>query len=167
MRSTISIAIAAPPRLVFDLARDVERWPALLTHYVSVTVLGREPDGAKIARMVALRTFVPVLGLSIPVAWRSRVWSEPDALRLRFVHRGGATNGMDVTWRLEPTDGGAGAHVEIEHDFRPRFTPWAPFIDRLFVRPIAGRTLRSFKAIAEAVATGEASDPPPAANPLT
>ena len=167
MRSTISIAIDAPPRLVFDLARDVERWPALLPHYVAVSVDASEPDGSRIARMVALRTFVPVLGLSIPVAWRSRVWSEPDELRLRFVHRGGATNGMDVTWRIEPTDAGAGTSVSIEHDFRPRFAPWAPFIDRLFVRPIAGRTLRTFKAIAEAIAAGEASDRAPAANHLT
>jgi hypothetical protein len=58
---------------------------------------------------------------------------------------------MAVTWRIEPT--ADGCHVEIEHDFRPRIRPWAPIVDRLFIRPIAGRTLRTFKAIAEAVAT--------------
>jgi hypothetical protein len=42
--------------------------------------------------------------------------------------------------------------VTISHDFRaPR--PWAVAIDRLFTRPIAGQTLASFKAIAEAVAS--------------
>src|SRR3954465_2664657 len=102
-----------------------------------------------VARMVARRPLIPLLGLALPVAWRSRAWSEPESLRLRFVHRGGATNGMDVTWRIEPT--GEGSHVEIEHDFRPRLRPWAHVVDALFTRPISRRTLASFKAIAEAV----------------
>ena len=37
-------------------------------------------------------------------------------MRLRFVHIGGATGGMDVTWRIEPTD--TGSRVSIEHQFR-------------------------------------------------
>jgi nucleoside-diphosphate-sugar epimerase len=53
MISTIGISIRAPADLVFDLARDVERWPDLLPHYVSVRVDGREP-AAVVARFVAL-----------------------------------------------------------------------------------------------------------------
>src|SRR5262245_20226785 len=106
MLSTIAIAIEAPPRLVFDLARDIERWPALFPHYVRVDAQQRREDGALTARMVAIRSLIPVLGLGIPVAWRARTWSEADALRLRFVHLGGATKGMNVTWRIEPTETG-------------------------------------------------------------
>ena len=149
MRSTIGIEIAAPPDLVFRLARDVERWPRLLPHYVRVDVRGRDPDGSVIARMVARRSIVPVIGLSLPVAWRARAWSEPGLRRLRFEHLGGATAGMSVTWRIEPT--AAGCRVSIEHHFQPRIGPWAAIVDRLFVRPIAGQTLATFKAIAEAV----------------
>lgn len=148
MHSTVAVEVRAPATLVFELARDVERWPALLPHYVGATVLARHADGAVTARMIAVRAIVPVVGFGIPVAWRSRVWAADDPLRLRFVHLGGATNGMDVTWRLVPTD--AGCHVAIEHEFRPRIGIWAWFVDRLFVRPIARRTLASFKAIAEA-----------------
>lgn len=161
MRSTIAIEVAAPARLVFDLARDVERWPDLLPHYVSVRG-ARNEDGSVTARMVAMRAVVPAVGLGLPVAWRARTWSEVGALRLHFRHLGGATNGMDVTWRIEPTN--AGCRVEIEHDFRPRIRPWATLVDRLFVRPIAGRTLRAFKSIAEAVAR---SDGASGANPST
>ena len=153
MNTHISIDVEAPPELVFTLARDVERWPRLLPHYVSVTVLERRPDGSVVARLVARRPIAPVLGIGLPVAWRSRSWSEPDTCRLRFVHQGGATNGMDVTWRIEPL--GQGARVTIEHDFRPRFAPWAWFIDTFFTRPMAGRTLATFKAIAEAVEATE------------
>ena len=162
MKATIGIQIEAPPRLVFDLARDVERWPALLPHYVRVRVRERHPDGSRTADMVALRAVVPLLGLGIPVAWRARTWSEEPALQLRFRHLAGATRGMDVTWRIEPN--GAGCHVSIEHDFRPRFAPLALIVDRLFVRPIAGRTLATFKAIAEAVAEQRSK---PASTPKT
>ena len=150
MKSVISIHVAAPAEMVFALAHDVERWPRLLAHYEDVRILERRPDGSVVARMIARRPVFGLLGLGLPVAWRSRTWSEPQACRIRFVHQGGATNGMDVTWRIETT--GEGCLVTIEHDFRPRFAPWAPFIDRFFTRPIAGRTLTTFKAIAEAVA---------------
>ena len=155
MKSAISIDVAAPAEVVFALARDVERWPRLLAHYEDVRILERRPDGSVVARMIARRPVFGLLGLGLPVAWRSRTWSEPQACVIRFVHRGGATNGMDVTWRIVSTD--EGCRVTIEHDFQPRFAPWAPFIDRFFTRPIAGRTLATFKTIAEAVAgTGAA-----------
>jgi ribosome-associated toxin RatA of RatAB toxin-antitoxin module len=155
VRSTISIDVDAPASLVFRLARDVERWPQLLPHYVRVRPLERDGDGCLTAEMVAHRALVPILGLGLPVAWRSRTWSEPATLRLRFVHLGGATNGMEVTWRIEPS--GAGCRVSIDHDFRPRLPGWAAFIDRGFTRPIASRTLATFKSIAEALATDEST----------
>jgi hypothetical protein len=104
-----------------------------------------------VVAFVARRPLVPVLGLGLPVAWRSLTWADATACRLRFVHRGGATNGMDVTWRIEDTPSG-GCHVEIEHEFRPRVPGWAALIDGLFTRPIAGRTLATFRALAEALA---------------
>ena len=118
MKSAISIDVAAPPEVVFALARDVERWPRLLPHYEDVRILERRPDGSVVARMIARRPVFGLLGLGLPVAWRSRTWSERDTCRIRFVHQGGATNGMDVTWRIEAADGGC--QVTIEHDFRPR-----------------------------------------------
>lgn len=158
MRSTIGITIAAPADLVFQLARDIERWPRLLPHYLAVTALEREPGGAIVALMIARRPLVEAIGLGLPVAWRSRTWNEPATRRLRFVHRGGATNGMDVTWTIEPVGAdGRACRVEIEHDFRPRIPGWARFIDAVFTRPIAGRTLATFRDLAEAIA----DDPPP------
>ena len=158
MRSSIAIDIAAPPNLVFRLAQDVERWPDLLPHYVRVRIQARHADGARTAEMVAIRPLVRAIGFGVPVAWRARIWAEEEARRLRFRHLGGATRGMDVTWRIEPL--GNATHVTIEHDFAsaPRF--WAAMLDGLFVRPIAGRTLATFKSIAEAVATLGALDAP-------
>jgi ribosome-associated toxin RatA of RatAB toxin-antitoxin module len=170
VRSTIGIDVEASADLVFRLARDVERWPELLPQSVSArSQAPRGLDGRLIVRFVARRPLVPVVGLGLPVAWRAATWSEAEALRLRFVHRGGATGGMDVTWRI--ADAGEGrCRVEIEHEFRPRVPGWAWLIDRAFTRPIAGRTLATFRAIAEAVAgstSTDQSDPAAATNPST
>lgn len=164
MNSAIGIRVAAAPRAVFDLARDVSRWPALLPHYRRVTVHG-ERAGRIVAQMVAIR---PLAGpISIPVTWRAEAWSDdtdPNDLLLRFRHIRGVTRGMDVTWHIRSlghapagadTGAGAGASdVVIEHAFErrlplvgPRLFPW--IVDRLFTRPIASRTLARFKSLAE------------------
>jgi hypothetical protein len=109
-------------------------------------------DGAIVAEFVARRPLVGALGLGLPVVWRSRTWAEPAERRLRFVHRGGATDGMDVTWRIEPTT--IGTRVTIEHELALRFPLLASVVQRFFVRPIASRTLATFKALAEALADG-------------
>ncbi|HET7167856.1 MAG TPA: SRPBCC family protein [Candidatus Limnocylindrales bacterium] len=152
MRSDISVRIAAPPALVFALTRDVERWAVLLPHYGRSQVVTRGPDGRLVISFVARRPLIGVLGLGLPVAWRARTWNEPAERRLRFRHVAGVTRGMDVTWRIESTDDGSGSLVTIEHDFRPRLPGLAPFVDRWFTRPIAGRTLATFRALAEAIA---------------
>jgi len=148
MKSVISVEVAASSDLVFRLARDVERWPSLLPHYLSVRAERRTDGSAVLARFVAIRPLVSRLGLGVPVAWRAITWNDPDERHLRFRHVGGPTDGMEVTWRIEPI--ADGCRISIEHDFRPRIGPWASIVDRLFVRPIASRTLATFKSIAEA-----------------
>jgi ribosome-associated toxin RatA of RatAB toxin-antitoxin module len=168
VRSTIGIDIAASADLVFRLACDVERWPDLLPHYVAARRGGPpDADGRLLVGFVARRSLVPVLGLGLPVAWRALTWAEPLERRLRFVHRGGATGGMDVTWRITDLTGGR-CRVEIAHEFAPRVPGWAWLIDHVFIRPIAGRTLATFRSIAEAVAATSAageSEPASATNP--
>ena len=166
MHSIIAIEIEAPPGVVFDLARRVERWERLLPHYLRSRVLAKHADGRLLVAFIAVRPIVPAVGLGLPVAWRARTWNEPETLRLRFVHVAGPTAGMDVTWRIDPIM--TGCRVSIEHDFRPRLPGFAAIVDRWFTRPIAGRTLATFKALAEAVAQSQSgmseSDLVPMAN---
>lgn len=150
MHSSIGIDIGASAALVFRLAHEVERWERLLPHYQRSRVRERRADGSLIVDFVARRSLVPWLGLGLPVAWRSRTWSDAAAGRLRFVHVAGVTRGMDVTWRIETTS--TGCHVEISHDFAPRLPGLAWIVDRGFTRQVAGRTLATFKALAEALA---------------
>jgi aromatase len=160
MHSEIAIDVSAPPSVVFALARDVERWATLLPHYTRSVALDRRADGSIVADFIARRPLLAVLGIGLPVTWRSRTWNEPDRHRLRFVHIAGATRGMDVTWRIEPTGDGTACRVTIGHDFTPRLPWFARFVDRWFTRPIAGRTLATFKALAEAVASVQSESSP-------
>lgn len=170
MHSEIAIRIAAPPDLVFALAHDVERWADLLPHYTRSAAVERRPDGRLVAAFVARRPLIDVLGLGLPVTWRSKTWSEPATRCLRFVHVAGATRGMDVTWHIEPAAGegdGDGCTVTIEHEFEPRLPGFAAFVDRFFTRPIAGRTLATFKALAEAMQEARQSGDALPTNPPT
>ena len=160
MYTSISRRMDASPEVVFALARNIERWPELLPHYLRVTVRARAGDRA-LAQMVAVRRIGPV---PVPVTWRAVFWadgSDPADLRLRFRHVRGATRGMNVTWHIRPVPGDLGrSDVTIEHDFSrpvpllsalpvlgaalgPDLLPG--LVDRVFTRPIAGRTLGAFK----------------------
>jgi ribosome-associated toxin RatA of RatAB toxin-antitoxin module len=154
MRSSIGIDVRAPAPRVLELARDLANWPHLLPHYRSAR-LTPAADGRVLASLVAVRPLADSPRFGIPVAWRAEQWAEdadPTDLRLRFRHLRGVTSGMDVTWHIRPT--ADGCRVTIEHDFRrplpllgDRLLP--RIVDRYFTRPIAGRTLRRFKQLAE------------------
>jgi uncharacterized membrane protein len=165
VRSEIGIDIDAEPGLVYALAHDVARWSTLLPHYARSTAADRDARGRLLVRFVARRPLIPVLGLGLPVTWAARTWKDPTTHRLHFEHVAGATRGMRVTWRIDPRAGG-GTHVTIEHDFRPPIPGFARLVDRWFTRPIAGRTLATFKALAEAFATMQSASPS-TANPST
>jgi ribosome-associated toxin RatA of RatAB toxin-antitoxin module len=158
MHSEIGIDIDAPPAIVFALARDVERWATMLPHYLRSEAVAHDATGRPIVRFIARRSLIGIIGLALPVVWTSRTWSEPGDLRLRFQHVAGATRGMDVTWRIEPRGSADASRVTIAHDFRPPMPGFARFVDRWFTRPIAGRTLATFKALAEAVTAAAAAD---------
>ena len=147
MRSRLEIEIGAPPSLVYALVRDPERWPELLPHYARAHVVRLGSDGVRTIEFVARRPLLGWLGVGLPVAWRARTWSDQTALTVDFRHAGGATGGMQVTSRIEPATGGCRA--SIEHELQGE--AYARLLHRLFIRPIAGRTLATFKALAESL----------------
>jgi hypothetical protein len=106
-----------------------------------------------------VRPIAGFLGIGLPVVWTSVFVADPVARELHFRHLGGATAGMVVTWQVGDQQGGT--RVTLDHLFS-RAMPgggrlripgdWYPrLIDRFFVRPIAGRTLATFKALCEAL----------------
>jgi hypothetical protein len=146
MRTESTVTMAADLDSIVALAVDVERWPVILPHYRWVTLLGGSGD-RKTVEMAARRG-------RIPVRWRAIQEIErggPSPI-IRYRHTGGVTKGMDVAWTFAP--GRDAILVRIDHEFVP---PW-PLVggvvaDRVigphFVEAIAGKTLRTIKAIVE------------------
>ncbi len=147
MRLESVIHIAAPWERVFALAADIERWPERLPHYRWVRLLQRQ--GRRTAAEMAARRG------RIPVRWLALQEVRPEERRILFTHTGGPTRGMAVEWAFAPSS--AGVRVVIVH-FLPRRSPlsWIKeaIIGRLFIAPIAARTLRGMKALAEAGGAG-------------
>jgi hypothetical protein len=149
--------VAAPLAVIFELARDVERWPEHLPHYRFVRFTARDGHDGGIVEMSANRPFGPV---NWPTFWRSEMETVPlDGPRspaIRFRHIGGITTGMDVIWEFTPR--GAGTDVRIVHVWNGPPVPLVgsmasrTVIGPVFVHGIASRTLAGLAGAAERIA---------------
>lgn len=150
MHTETAARIDGPLDAVFAYAARVEDWPRLLPHYRGVRVL----EGSGSERILEMRARRG----PVPVWWWARQVVLPAERRIRYTHVRGVTRGMEVEWRLAPSDGGV--VVTIVHDLSLRWpvvgravADW--IIGPQFVGPISGATLRRIKWLVERAA------PPP------
>ncbi|MFI5245248.1 MAG: SRPBCC family protein [Gemmatimonadales bacterium] len=148
--------VRAPLHAVFEIVRDVERWPAHLAHYRFVRFRERASDGGGVVEMAANRPFG---SFSWPTWWLSEMQVDGVTAAtpsVRFRHIGGLTRGMEVEWRFEANDGGT--RVELVHAWNgPRWPVIGTFaatavIGPVFVHGIASRTLAGLARAAERAA---------------
>jgi ribosome-associated toxin RatA of RatAB toxin-antitoxin module len=144
MHSEISIWIDAPADRVFPLVSDLARWESALPHYRYVRIL-RQEGGITHAAMSARRG-------AIPVSWEAVQTTDPASRTIRFRHVRGVTRGMEVLWTLVEERGGTRARIDHDLELKwPLVGAWVAenVIAREFIQPIAAKTLRRFKTIAE------------------
>ncbi len=150
METTDRRLVKAPWRMMFDLAKKVEDWPAHLSHYRYVRFRERAIDGGGIVEMSADRPFGPV---GWPTWWLSEMSVDDGAPAIRFRHIAGITKGMDVEWTFRSVPGGT--EVTIVHVWDG---PPLPFIGipaatmvigPVFIHGIASRTLAGLAQAAE------------------
>jgi hypothetical protein len=166
MRTVDERLVQSPLGYIFDLARDVERWPELLAHYRYVRFRERDGHGGGLVDMSANRPFGAV---AWPTSWRSLMQvvdkrTDPGTFGLgegeggpaiRFRHVGGITTGMDVEWSFQRRTGGGETLVRIVHVWDG--PPWpvvgpiaaTGVIGPVFVHGIASRTLAGLAVVAE------------------
>lgn len=158
MRTVDERVVRAPPAAVFDIAADVERWPAHLSHYRFVRFRVRQGGGG-IVEMSANRPFG---AFNWPTWWVSlmEVQHRPDAApSIRFRHIEGITTGMEVEWSFAAVTGGT--RVTVLHLWNG--PSWAVIggiaaravIGPVFVHGIASRTLAGLALAAERSQTSE------------
>jgi ribosome-associated toxin RatA of RatAB toxin-antitoxin module len=149
MRTVDELLVRAPRDRVFELASDVERWPALLSHYRFVRFRSRNLARGGVVEMSAYRPF----GIfDWPTWWLSEMVVTDETVRFR--HIGGITTGMDVEWTFESRAQGA-TFVRIVHVWNGPPVPVigavaaVGVIGPVFVHGIASRTLAGLARIAE------------------
>ncbi len=155
MHTENTIYMRGPKSRIFQLAADIQNWPALLPHYTEVLVFDQSNDGTrKVVEMAATRNNFPVKGSQFPVRWQSVQICEPETGKIYFKHIGGVALGMWVVWTLEDDLWGRGTQVTISHDLTYPLTflnGWfaRDMVGTQFVHAIAGRTLAVIKSIVE------------------
>jgi ribosome-associated toxin RatA of RatAB toxin-antitoxin module len=158
MTTVDDLVTRASLQTIFDLAADVEHWPAHLEHYRYVRFLERRADGGGLVEMSANRPFGAI---HWPTYWTSMMSiARPGSASIpsiRFRHVRGVTTGMDVEWTFTPERGGT--HVRIVHVWNGPSWPLIGdiaargVIGPVFVHGIASRTLAGLARAAEASTT--------------
>lgn len=146
-----------PVRAMFDMVREVERWPTHLSHYRGVRMLERDAQGGGVVEMTADRPFGL---LRWPTWWRSIMEVDHARPAVRFRHVAGLTTGMEVEWAFaadrDGNDDEGGTHITLLHLWSgwkvPLLGPLAAItvIGPLFVHGIASRTIAGLVRAAEA-----------------
>jgi len=152
--------VHAPWRTIFDIARQVELWPAYLPHYRYVRFRERASDGGGLVEMSADRPFGSV---AWPTWWLSEMSVDEGAPAIRFRHVAGITKGMDVEWTFRAMRDLGGTMVRILHVWDGPPIPFlgipaaTMLIGPVFIHGIASRTLEGLGRTAERESAAPAS----------
>jgi len=103
------IAIAAPARAVYELAKDQERFPEFMPDVETVRVLERYPDRV-ISRW---KTLVE----EAPIEWTEEDRFDDGGLRIDYALLEGDLDTFQGAWTFEERDGLTHVLLTVEYDF--------------------------------------------------
>ena len=103
------IAIAAPARAVYELAKDQERFPEFMPDVETVKVLERHPDRV-ISRW---KTLVE----EAPIEWTEEDRFDDAGLRIDYALLEGDLDTFQGAWTFEERDGLTHVLLTVEYDF--------------------------------------------------
>ncbi|HKE37788.1 MAG TPA: SRPBCC family protein, partial [Candidatus Baltobacteraceae bacterium] len=92
-----SIAIAAPARVVYELAKEQERFPQFMPDVETVVILERHPDHI----ITRWKTLVE----EAPIEWTEEDRFNDEALRIDYKLLEGDLDKFEGAWTFEERDG--------------------------------------------------------------
>ncbi|MBV8489159.1 MAG: SRPBCC family protein [Candidatus Eremiobacteraeota bacterium] len=104
-----SIAIAAPARVVYELAKDQERFPQFMPDVETVVVLERHPDRV----LTRWKTLVE----EAPIEWTEEDVFNDDALRIDYQLLEGDLDKFEGAWTFEERNGVTHVMLGVDYDF--------------------------------------------------
>ncbi len=104
-----TIAIAAPARAVYELAKDQERFPQFMPDVETVSVLERHADHW----ITRWKTLVE----EAPIEWTEEDRFDDDALRIDYKLLEGDLDKFEGAWTFEERDGITHVLLGVDYDF--------------------------------------------------
>ena len=104
-----TIAIAAPARAVYELAKDQERFPQFMPDVETVTVLERHADHW----ITRWKTLVE----EAPIEWTEEDRFNDEALRIDYKLIEGDLDTFEGAWTFEERDGLTHVVLGVDYDF--------------------------------------------------
>jgi ribosome-associated toxin RatA of RatAB toxin-antitoxin module len=104
-----TIAINAPARLVYELAKEQERFPEFMPDVETVTVVERRPD--------RIFTRWKTLVEEAPIEWTEEDRFDDEALRIEYKLVEGDLDTFEGAWSFDYRDGATHVVLGIEYDF--------------------------------------------------
>jgi ribosome-associated toxin RatA of RatAB toxin-antitoxin module len=103
------IVIDAPARVVYELAKDQERFPEFMPDVETVSIVERRADGA-ISRW---KTLVE----EAPIEWTEEDRFDDEALRIEYRLIEGDLDKFEGAWTFEHRDGATHVVLGVDYDF--------------------------------------------------
>jgi ribosome-associated toxin RatA of RatAB toxin-antitoxin module len=104
-----SIAIAAPARVVYELAKEQERFPQFMPDVETVVILERHPDHI----ITRWKTLVE----EAPIEWTEEDRFNDEALRIDYKLLEGDLDKFEGAWTFEERDGATHVLLGVDYDF--------------------------------------------------
>ncbi len=104
-----SIVIAAPARVVYELAKQQERFPEFMPDVETVTVLERHPD--------RLLTRWKTLVEEAPIEWIEEDRFDDDGLRIDYKLLEGDLDKFEGAWTFSENSGETHVVLGVDYDF--------------------------------------------------
>lgn len=104
-----SIVVEAPARVVYELAKQQERFPEFMPDVESVTIVEQRPNGA-ISRW---KTLVE----EAPIEWTEEDLFDDRALRIDYHLLEGDLDQFEGSWTFEERSGGTHVVLGVNYDF--------------------------------------------------
>ena len=143
-----SIAITAPARVVYELAKEQERFPQFMPDVESVEIVERHPDRV-ISRW---KTLVE----EAPIEWTEEDRFDDGALRIDYKLLEGDLDKFEGTWTFAERDGVTQVVLSVDYDFGvPTLAELIGPTRQRKVRENSEMMLDALKAEAERDATDE------------
>jgi len=104
-----SIVIDAPADLIYELAKDQERFPQFMPDVESVTVVERHPDRV----LTRWKTLIE----DAPIEWLEEDRFDDATLRIDYKLLEGDLDTFEGTWTFASDTGGTRVALDVTYDF--------------------------------------------------